>query len=135
MNQENQYRPLYHSDINETFIIEPLLTTGDTLTACTFVVTNEVISCSGDSQIQLSSGQTIFNTSIVPVVDATIDVGKPLKRFRDINTVSGTSSVWTSTISVTTPMLDLGLDSLGNGRQITANNSVIQNDTLLGGVY
>jgi hypothetical protein len=32
-------------------------------------------------------------------------------------------------------MLDLGVDSLGNGRQITANNSVIQNDTLLGGVY
>jgi hypothetical protein len=105
------------------------------LTACTHVVTNEVISCSGDSRIQLSSGQTIFNTSIVPDVDATIDVGKPLKRFRNINTVSGTSSVWTSTVKVTTPMLDLGVDSLGNGRQITANNSVIQNDTLLGGVY
>lgn len=135
MNQENQYRPLYHSDINETFIIEPLLTTGDTLTACTYVVTNEVISCSGDSQIHLSSGQTIFNTSIVPDVDATIDVGQPLKRFRNINTVSGTSSVWTSTVKVTTPTLDLGLDSLGNSRQITANNSVIQNDTLLGGNY
>lgn len=132
---ENNFKPLYHSDINETFIIEPLLIANDIISACTAVITNNLISCSGDSQIHLSSGETIFNTSIVPETDDTIDVGTAFKRFRDINTVSGTSSVWTSSVTVITPNLDLGLDSLGNSRQITANNSIIQNDTLMGGTY
>lgn len=132
----SNFKPLYHSDINETFIIEPAELTGNTVvSACTAVFTNTVISCSGDSQINLFSGLTEFNTTLVPEIDATIDVGLPMRRFRDINTVSGTSSVWNSTVSVTTPMLDLGNDSQGNLRQITANNSVIQNDTLLGGTY
>lgn len=132
---DNNFRPLYHSDINETFIIEPLLLNNDTISACTAVITNNLISCSGDSQIHLTSGSTIFNTSIVPEIDNNINAGTPLKRFRDINTVSGTSSVWTSTVKVITPILDLGNDSLGNLRQITANNSVIQDDILLGGNY
>ena len=130
------YRPLYHSDINETFIIEPENLSGSTIvSACTAVFTNSVISCSGDSQINLYSGLTEFNTDIIPNVDNTIDVGSPVKRFRNINTVSGTSTVWTSTIKVTTPTLDLGNDSQGNLRQITANNSIIQDDSLLGGTY
>lgn len=130
------YRPLYHSDINETFIIEPENLSGSTIvSACTAVFTNSVISCSGDSQINLYSGLTEFNTNIIPNEDNTIDVGSPVKRFRNINTVSGTSTVWTSTIKVTTPTLDLGNDSQGNLRQITANNSIIQDDSLLGGTY
>jgi len=130
------FRPLYHSDINETFIIEPESLSGDTIfSACTGVFTNTVFSCSGDSQINLFSGVTQFNTNIEPNVDASIDVGSPIKRFRNVNTVSGTSTVWTSTIKVTTPTLDLGNDSQGNSRQITANNSIIQDDTLLGGNF
>lgn len=125
------------SDINQTFIIEPLSLTGGspTITACTAVFTNELVSCDGDAMISLGSGSTIFNTDIVPVNDATIDVGYPLQRFRNINTVSGTSSVWTSSISVSTPNLDLGLDLLNNSRIITADNSIIQNDELNGGNY
>ena len=130
------FKPLYHSDINETFIIEPEQLTGSTIvSACTGVFTNTIYSCSGDSQINLFSGVTQFNTNIEPNTDATIDVGTPIKRFRNINTVSGTSTIWTSTIKVTTPTLDLGNDSQGNLRQITANNSIIQNDTLLGGTF
>jgi hypothetical protein len=132
---DNNFRPLYHSDINETFIIEPLLVNSDTISACTAIFTNNLISCSGDSQIHLTSGATIFNTSILPEIDNDIDAGTPLKRFRDINTVSGTSSVWTSTVKVNTPTLDLGNDSQGNLRQITANNSIVHDDTLLGGTY
>lgn len=125
------------SSINQTFIIEPMSLTGGTpvISACTAIYTNTIISCSGDSEIILGTGQTIFNTSIIPLLDGTIDVGIPLKRFRDINTVSGTSTVWTSTISVTTPLLNLGIDSSGNTRQITANNSIIQDDFLHGGNY
>ena len=81
-----------------------------------------------------NTGITIHN-NVTPVTDNTIDLGKPLKRFRDINTVSGTSSVWTSTIKVNTPQVDLGLDGLGNSRIITANSSVIQNDILNGGTF
>jgi hypothetical protein len=121
--------------VNQTFIIEPAATGSGATSACTAIYTNTIISCSGDTEILLSSGETIFNTSIVPVNDATIDIGYPIKRFRDINTVSGTSSVWTSTISVSTPLLDLGLDSQSNLRQINADNSIIQDDLLNGGTY
>ena len=124
------------SDINQTFIIEPLSITSSTVvSACTAVYTNELNSCSGDSQIQMTSGATIFNTDILPVIDATIGLGLPGSRFRVVNTVSGTSTYWTATTSVTTAMLDLGVDSGGNTRQITANNSIIQDDILLGGTY
>ena len=126
-----------NSSINTTFILEPMSVTGGTpvISACTAVYTNELISCDGDSTIQLSTGETIFNTSIMPSIDGGIDLGSPLRRFREINTYSGTSTYWTATTSVTTPMLDLGLDSSGNTRIITADNSVIQNDTLFGGIY
>ena len=124
-----------NSNINQTFIIEPSDGSWAIISACTAVYTDLVISCSGDSQIHLSSGETMFNTSINPIIDATINVGIPSRRFRDINTVSGTSTVWTSTIKVNTPMLDLSLDSQNILRQITADNSIIQNDDLNGGSY
>ena len=123
------------SNINQTFIIESTGGVTPILSACTAFYTNHIISCDGDAEIILGTGQTIFNTTLIPLLDATIDVGIPARRFRDINTVSGTSSVWTSTISVTTPLLDLGIDSSGNTRQITANNSIIQDDFLNGGNY
>jgi hypothetical protein len=123
------------SNINQTFIIESTGGATPILSACTAFYTNHIISCDGDAEIILGTGQTIFNTTLIPLLDATIDVGIPARRFRDINTVSGTSSVWTSTISVITPLLDLGIDSSGNTRQITANNSIIQDDFLNGGNY
>lgn len=106
-----------------------------TISACTSIFTNMIVSCSGNSVIFLASGETTFNTSITPVIDATIDVGTTFRRFRAVNTVSGTSTVWTATTSVTTPSLILGLDSSGNTRTITADNSIIQNDLLNNGSY
>lgn len=106
-----------------------------TISACTSIQTNKIVSCSGDTQISLTSGQTIFNTTLIPNLDGIIDVGSTSKRFRDVNTVSGSSTVWTSSIKVNTPTLDLGNDSQGNLRQITADNSIIKDDTLLGGAY
>lgn len=130
----NSYNP---SDINQTFIIEPLSLTGGTpvISACTGVYTNELVSCYGDTIITLGSGSTTFSSNIVPAVDGTVDVGYSSQRFRNINTINGYSTVWTSTTSVTTAVLELGLDSSGNTRIITANNSVIQDDTLFGGSY
>jgi hypothetical protein len=74
-----------------------------------------------------------FYTSITSG-DGEIDLGLPVRRFRN-NTISGASTVWISSIKIITPTLDLGLDSDGNIRQITANNSVISYDVLEGGTY
>lgn len=81
-----------------------------------------------------TTGITLHN-DITPSIDNTINFGTQLKRFRDINTVSGTTSYWTATVKVISPELDLGNDSLGNPRIITADSSIIQNDTLNGGTY
>jgi hypothetical protein len=93
---------------------------------CEPIYTNDLYSC--------TTGITLHN-DMVPEGDGIINLGSPVQRFRDINTVSGTSSYWVATVKVISPELDLGNDSLGNPRSITANNSIIQNDTLQGGTY
>ena len=125
------------SDINQTFIIEPLSITGDTptSTACTAVYTNRLVSCDDNGVTIFLSDKIEVSSSIVPFIDAMNDLGIPSLRFRSVNTVSGTSSVWTSTEKIITPELNLGMDSLGNIRIITANSSIIQNDDLNGGDY
>jgi hypothetical protein len=76
-----------------------------------------------------------LNNDIIPNTDNSINLGTPITRFREINTVSGTSTIWSATTRIYTPEVDLGLDGLGNSRKIDANNSIIQNDILLGGSY
>jgi hypothetical protein len=114
-------------------------TSGATITAFTYNDSNTFVLVRNDGVSYSANFSTItgLTTSgdIIPVTDSTVDLGTTIKRFRNINTVSGTSTVWTSTTSVTTAALQLGLDSSGNTRTITADNSIIQNDTLLGGVY
>ncbi len=141
------------SNINETFIIEPI-TVDDTpiLSACTALYSNNIISCSGNTEIQLSTDNIIFNgnlytdndltasninviSSIVPTQDNIVNIGTPLNRFRDINVYSGVTSIWSATTIVHSPILDLGLDSLGNNRILTADSSILDSDVLLGGSY
>ena len=54
------------SDINQTFIIEPIYITGNTpsISACTFVYTNALASCSGDTTIFMGSGVISFDGNI-----------------------------------------------------------------------
>jgi len=120
-----------NGSINKTFIIEGV----EPSNLCSGVTTNLIQSCSGNTSIQFGTNQIVFSGSVIPHSTDVYNVGTPSKRFRDVNTVSGTSTVWTSTIQVNTPNLNLGVDSSGNTRIITANNSIIQNDTLLGGSY
>jgi hypothetical protein len=87
-----------------------------------------------DDIYALSTGITVHN-DVKPIDDGTIDLGTPVKRFRDINTISGTTTYWTATYRVSTPRLNLGTDNLGHPREITADNSIIQNDILSGGIY
>lgn len=117
--------------INKTFIIEGLSPSAN----CSGFTSNLILSCSGNTSIGLSNNNIILSGNNIPKVTNTYVVGTPLKRFRDVNTISGTSTVWTSTNQVITPNLNLGLDSLGNIRIITANNSIIQQDILNGGGY
>lgn len=126
-----------YSDINQTFIIEPLSITGGspTLSACTAFYTNSIEGCDNDTVISINENEVSFNNSITPNIDSTIDIGTPIKRFRTINLVSGSTSFWSSSVSINTPTLNLGFDNQGNYREITANNSIIQNDLLNGGLY
>jgi hypothetical protein len=129
-----------NTDINTVFIIEPLSITGgsDVISACTALFTNEVISCSGDTSIVMGTGQIVINKDLTPS-NSNVRVGTTTNRFRELNTLSGSSSYWSSTtaliptLSATT--IDLGLDGLGNERVLTADSSVLVNDILNPGYY
>lgn len=112
-----------NGEIIKTYIIEDY----SSLSACTIVTTDEINSCS-------LSGITLSD-SLLPINDGTIDLGTPSRRFRDVNTISGTTTVWAATGIIYTPILDLGLDLSGDTRQITAENSIIQDDILNGGIW
>jgi len=101
------------------------LTINGVLSACTGVYTSNLYGCS----------PITVHDDLIPLNDGGSDLGSSVKRFRDVNTISGTSTVWTSTNKIITPELNLGLDSSGNTRTITANNSIIQDDILNGGSY
>lgn len=100
--------------------------TGGTGSCITELYVENIHSC--------TTGITIHN-DIIPMSGNTIDIGSDSKRFRQINTISGTTSYWTATVKVETPEVNLGLDSQNELRIITANSSVINNDTLFGGNY
>ena len=119
--------------INETFIVSstPIIP----VLPCSAVTTDHIYSCDDNLMVDFSNNTINPHVDIVPNDDNSLSLGTPSYRFREINTYSGTSTYWIATTSVTTPMLDLELDSLGNNRQITADNSVIQNDILNGGNY
>ena len=109
-------------------------TVGQDLYVCSGTTFTDVIDpCT--TSVTINSNFSVFQNETLPTSDGTKDLGSPTRRFRDINTISGTSTVWTSTDRVITPNLDLGQDSLSNPRVITADNSIIQDDILNGGSF
>lgn len=125
------------TDVNQTFIIESLEVTGDTtvVSACTAVYTNRLQSCDDSGTTIFLSNNIEVTKSIIPLINATSDLGSPSFRFRNVNTVSGFSTVWSSSEKIITPKIDLGIDSEGNHREITADNSIFTNDIITGGDY
>ena len=136
-------------DITKIFIVEggSNTFTGGTING-NLTVTGNIINCNSGSTIftenifPCESGVTISgivtfypNPRMEPTSDDFVSIGTPLRRFRNVNTVSGTSTYWTSTGVVYTPVLNLGLDFSGDTRIITAESSIIQDDLLFGGVY
>ena len=122
------------SNLNKTFIIEAV--DGEsTLSACTSFSSNKLKSCSGDTEVLLTTGSIVINGDLIPNDANTLSIGTPTMRFRELNSVSGTTSVWAATNRVITPNLDLGVDLNNNDRVINADNSIIQDDILNGGGY
>lgn len=113
-------------DITDWEIFKPGSFTGGSGNCVTELYVEEIFSC--------NTGVTIHN-DFIPSSDNTIDLGATITRFRNINTVNGYGTIWSATTRVYTPELDLGLDGDGNSRKIDANNSIIQDDTLLGGTF
>ena len=105
--------------LNKTFIISSTPVTP--VLPCSAYTTNLLFSCDGSKTFTFSGNTITPYKDIVPENDGQINIGTPIRRFRDINTISGTSTVWTSTNEVITPNLNLGVDSQGDLRIITAN--------------
>lgn len=121
-----------NGNINQTFIIESV-DGAPTLSGCSGVYTNNLFSCSGDTNINLSENEIIINKNLNPS-NNNLKIGDSLNRFREINTLSGTSTYWSST-TISTETIYLGLDSNGENRIISSDTSILSNDILNGGVY
>lgn len=140
-----------NSDITKIFVVEPTNTvsfsaetiniTGDATIGGDIIncgsgstlYTENIVAC--ESGVTINNAITVYTTEVLPTSDNLISVGSPSRRFRNVNTVSGTSTVWTATGIIYTPILNLGQDLSGNTREITAENSIIQDDILNGGNY
>lgn len=121
-------------NINQTYIIEDSGGDLPVISACTKVSTNRLVSCNTDAEIDLSGNEIIINKDLTPINDADINIGTYINRFREINTVSGTTSYWSAT-TINTNFIDLGFDSSNESRVLTADNILITNDILNGGLY
>lgn len=133
-------------DITKIYVVEPVETVVQSLTANTIVTGSLTVE---DDFYNCGSGSTaFFNTisactedtinvgsSLTPIVDGSVDAGTPLRRYREVNTVNGMSTIWASTVRVVTPEVTLGYDSMGELRILTANSSILQNDVINGGSY
>ena len=76
------------------------------------------------------TGDTIYaNTVIEPILDNSVDVGTPFKRFRSLNTVNGVAVSFTASTRVTTPEIVLGTTI------VTENNIILSGYTLEGGIW
>lgn len=124
-------------ELNQTFVIEAPPNIGGGY-GCDNIIIDSVMSCSGDTIIKLSTDNVSINQTLLPAT-ALVDLGTTVKRFRSINTVSGTSTYWTTNIIrsavINAEAINLGSDILNNNRVITANTALLIGDSLGGQVY
>jgi len=87
-------------------------------------------SSGGNINASSITGDTIYaNTLIEPILDNSVDVGTPFKRFRSLNTINGVAVNFTASTRVTTPEILLGTTI------ITENNVILSGYTLEGGSW
>lgn len=93
------------------------------------------------TQINSLSGDSIeINADLIPSQDNQFIIGTNIRRFREINTVSGYSSFWSGqTMTIDTlsgDTINLGFDSIAmEERILNKHTSILNNDNLLGGIY
>jgi hypothetical protein len=76
------------------------------------------------------TADTIYaNTVIEPILDNSVDIATPFKRFRSLNTVDGVAVSFTASTRVTTPEIILGTTT------VTENNIILSGYTLEGGTW
>lgn len=133
-------------DITKIYVVEPVETVVTSLTANTILTGSLTVE---DDFYNCGSGSTAFfniisactdntinvGSSLTPIVDNSVDIGTSLRRYREVNTVNGMSTIWASTVRVITPEVTLGYDSQGELRILNANSSILQNDVINGGSY
>ena len=126
-----------HLELNQTFVIEAAPNTGGA-DGCDVIVVDTIFSCSGETSIKLNTDNISINQTLLPVTN-TIDLGTPVKRFRSLNTFSGSSSYWTTNVVtaavINVQTINLGIDNLNNTRVLTANSTLLLGDSLGGQVY
>jgi hypothetical protein len=119
-------------DVVKYFLVQP--DTGDVYNCSGTTFVNNIDACDPLSGVTINNAITVFPTEIIPLTDDQVNLGSPIRRFREINVVSGSSTIWTAT-TIYSPEINLGFDSNNELRIINADNSVIQDDTLNGGIY
>ena len=136
-----------NGDVTKLYVIEPIENsvfgnlTASTITVTDITVEGNLYNCESGSTaffntVSACTDNTInVGSDLTPVNDASVDVGTPFRRYREVNTVNGMSSIWASTVRVVTPEVTLGYDSNGELRILTANSSILQNDVINGGSY
>ena len=107
--------------VNTTYIIEGVES------ACNGFSTNIILSCSGNTSINLSTDELIFNGSIIPLIDNAFVIGSESNRFNNINTISGVSDYWVSNIGITTNNLIISGSGIYNGFAIGDDDNEIIN--------
>jgi hypothetical protein len=114
------------------------VTSSQSVTGFTYDNSNTFTITNGDNTpfsayMGVISGVTTTG-DITPDLDGDVNLGTPLKRFREVNTISGESSYWKSNI-ISATTINLGLDTENNIRILNAETSVLKNDSLNGGIY
>jgi hypothetical protein len=64
-----------NKDINQTIIIEPLVVSNSTLTACTAIYTAQLITCDGTNSLTLSGGLSTFSKGVNVLSGLTASTG------------------------------------------------------------
>jgi len=68
-------------------------------------------------------------TTMVPTVDNVVDIGTPIRRFRNLNTVNGVATSFTASTKIKTAQLELG------SKTVTEYNIILSRNCIDGGEW
>lgn len=119
----------------QTFLIDTPVSSSGSPTDNLFVDNLNV------NNISTISGSNInYNANLIPTNDGQYYIGTNIKRWRELNVLSGQSTYWTSNTMdvdvISGDTINLGFDSIAyEYRILDKDTSILKNDILNGGVY